>query len=166
MKTLPLDGKVDAVIPFLDRAGLATEPVTGELRDRIGWSWSALGDRLKVLSDIIGLGRYFFTDDLELDPDAVKKRLKKDGVPRILADVDEVLADRSRTTWPTLEAAVHGYAETHGHAMGLVVNAVRVATTGQGVGPGLYDCLVILGRDRCRARIASTLAMLEAGPAA
>jgi glutamyl-tRNA synthetase len=46
--------------------------------------------------------------------------------------------------------------------MGQVVNPLRVATTGQGVGPGLYDCLVILGRESCRARIASTLAMLRA----
>ena len=47
----------------------------------------------------------------------------------------------------TLETAVHDYAESHGPKMGDVVNPLRVATTGQGVGPGLYDCLVILGRD-------------------
>ncbi len=33
--------------------------------------------------------------------------------------------------------------------MGDVVNPLRVAVTGQGVGPGLYDCLFILGRDAC-----------------
>ena len=49
--------------------------------------------------------------------------------------------------------------------MGQVVNPLRVATTGQGVGPGLYDCLAILGRETCRARIAATLAMLQRGEA-
>ena len=48
--------------------------------------------------------------------------------------------------------------------MGDVVNPLRVATTGQGVGPGLYDCLFILGRETCRARIAQTLAMLKPEP--
>ncbi len=48
--------------------------------------------------------------------------------------------------------------------MGDVVNPLRVATTGQGVGPGLYDCLFILGRETCRARIAQTLALLQADP--
>ena len=38
---------------------------------------------------------------------------------------------------------------------------LRVAVTGQGVGPGLYDCLAILGRDVCRARIRQTLEMLQ-----
>ncbi len=47
--------------------------------------------------------------------------------------------------------------------MGDVVNPLRVAVTGQGVGPGLYDCLVILGRETCRARIKQTLGMLQTG---
>ena len=37
----------------------------------------ALGDRLKVFGDIIKLGRFFFTDGLEYDPEAVKKRLQE-----------------------------------------------------------------------------------------
>ena len=51
-----------------------------------------------------------------------------------------------------------------GRKIGDVVNPLRVATTGQGVGPGLYDCLFILGRETCRARIAQTLDMLKAEP--
>ena len=42
-----------------------------------------------------------------------------------------------------------------------VVNPLRVAVTGQAVGPGLYDCLAIVGRDVCRARIGQALEMLE-----
>ena len=69
------------------------------------------------------------------------------------------------TKVPTLEQAVHGFAEARGLKMGDVVNPVRVATTGQGVGPGLYDCLAIPGRDACRARISQTLEMLRSeGP--
>ncbi|WP_435005688.1 glutamate--tRNA ligase [Tundrisphaera lichenicola] len=162
MKTLSTDQKVDAVIPYLVREGLATEPVAPELRGRIASVIEALGDRLKVYSDILTLGRYFFTETLTHDPDAVKKRLRKDGVPKLLAELDEVLATTEPYDLATLEKAVHDYAESHGHPMGQVVNPLRVATTGQGVGPGLYDCLVILGRDSCRSRIAATLAMLQA----
>jgi glutamyl-tRNA synthetase len=97
------------------------------------------------------------------DPDAVKKRLKKDGVPALLAELDSLLGSTDPFDPPTLEAAVHAFAEQSGRKMGDVVNPLRVATTGQGVGPGLYDCLAILGREPCRARIAATLAMLNAG---
>ena len=63
---------------------------------------------------------------------------------------DEVLAATEPFDVATLETAIHTYAESHGHPMGQVVNPLRVATTGQGVGPGLYDCLAILGRESCR----------------
>ena len=166
MKTLSIDEKVDGALPYLRREGLAPEPVTPEFRQKVATVVRALGDRLKVFSDILTLGRYFFTETLTHDPDAVKKRLKKDGVPKMLLELDEVIASTDPFDLAALEKAVHDYAESHGHPMGQVVNPLRVATTGQGVGPGLYDCLVILGRESCRARIASTVAMLEAGASA
>ncbi len=153
---------MDGAIPFLVQEGLVTEPVSAETRTRIEAVITALGDRLKVFSDIVKLGRYFFTETLTHDPDAVKKRLRKEGVPALLTGLDQVLASVEPYDLPTLEAAVHAFAEKNNIPMGQVVNPLRVATTGQGVGPGLYDCLAILGRESCRARIAATLAMLEA----
>jgi glutamyl-tRNA synthetase len=41
--------------------------------------------------------------------------------------------------------------------VGDLVHAVRVAVTGKTVGPGLYDCLAILGREQSLARIARAL---------
>ena len=40
----------------------------------------ALGDRLKVFSDILKLGRLFLHRKMTYEPDAVKKRLRKEGV--------------------------------------------------------------------------------------
>ena len=69
----------------------------------------------------------------------------------------------SRTTWRRWRKAVHDFAERTGRKMGDVVNPVRVAVTGQGVGPGLYDCLVILGRERCRRSGSSRQVSMLAG---
>jgi len=41
--------------------------------------------------------------------------------------------------------------------VGDIIHAVRVAVTGKTVGPGLYDCLAILGREKSLARIARAL---------
>jgi len=161
MKTLPMERKVAGVIPFLKEEGLVAEPIGDVTRRRIEAVVTALGDRLKVFSDIVNLGRYFFTETLTFDPDAVKKRLRKEGVPIILGDLAELLGTVAPYDVPTLEKTVRDYAEARGLGLGLVVNALRVATTGQGVGPGLYDCLAILGRDACRARIATALERLQ-----
>lgn len=40
---------------------------------------------------------------------------------------------------------------------GDLVHAVRIAVTGKPVGPGLYDCLTIIGRDQALARIERVL---------
>jgi glutamyl-tRNA synthetase len=161
MKTVPLERKVAGVIPYLEQEGLIATPVDAETRRRIEAVVNALGDRLKVFSDILSLGRYFFTPTISYDPDAVKKRLRKEGVPVLLAELAEVLATVEPFDVPSLEKVVHDYATPRGLGLGLVVNALRVATTGQGVGPGLYDCLAILGRDTCRARIAKALELLR-----
>jgi glutamyl-tRNA synthetase len=163
MKGLPLGRKVEGVLPLLTAEGLVSEPIDETTRHRIEAVIGALGDRLKVFSDILKLGRYFFTETLTYDPDAVKKRLRKEGISALLAPLEEVLAGVEPYDLATLERAVHEFAETRGLPLGQVVNALRVATTGQGVGPGLYDCLHILGRETCRARIAQTRAMLAGG---
>ncbi len=160
MKVLPLQQKIDQVIPFLVSAGLVSEPVSEETREHIKAVVLALGDRLKVFSDIVKLGRYFFTTELTHDPDAVKKRLRKEAVPAMLTGLSELLATIEPYDLATLEKAIHDFSESRGIKMGDVVNPLRVAVTGQGVGPGLYDCLVILGRETCRNRIAKTLELL------
>jgi len=164
MKTLPLERKVEGVLPFLKDAGLVVEPLSAADRSRIESVIVALGDRLKVFSDIFKLGRFFFTRELEYDPDAVKKRLRKEGVAAMLTELGQLLGQVSPYDPPTLEKAVHDYVEPTGRKMGDVVNPLRVAVTGQGVGPGLYDCLVILGRETCRSRIEQTLGMLKQSP--
>jgi glutamyl-tRNA synthetase len=163
MKKLSLEEKVQGVLPFLRGEGLVGDPVLTSDKARIESVITALGDRLKVFSDILKLGRFFFTDALVYEPDAFKKRLRKDGVPSMLVELDQLLARVEPFDQAVLEPAVHAYAEQAGRKMGDVVNPLRVAVTGQGVGPGLYDCLAILGRAACHVRIRRTLQMLEDG---
>jgi glutamyl-tRNA synthetase len=152
----PPSAEDQEVLPFLDEPAEVSEAEAPRYRAVI----EALGDRLKIASDIVKLGLYFFADEISYDPDAVKKRLRKEGVPEILEAVQGLLAEVEPYDLETLEVRIKRLAEERGDGIGKVVNAVRVATTGQGVGPGLYDCLVILGRESCIDRIAQTRAML------
>ncbi len=165
MKTIPLERKAAGCIPYLRQAGLVGDALTADQDARLEAVITALGDRLKVFSDILKLGRFFFSEQVEYDPDAVKKRLRKDGVDAMLGDLAGLLRDAECFETAPLEQAVHAYAERAGRKMGDVVNALRVAVTGQGVGPGLYDCLVILGRETCLARIEKARALLAASKA-
>jgi glutamyl-tRNA synthetase len=53
---------------------------------------------------------------------------------------------------------LRAFVEAEGIKIGDVIHAIRVAVTGKSTGPGLFDCLALLGRMRCLARIDRALA--------
>ena len=57
-----------------------------------------------------------------------------------------------------LEEALKKFVEEQGIKAGDIVHALRIAVTGKSVGPGVYDCLAILGSEACLARIDRALA--------
>ena len=52
-----------------------------------------------------------------------------------------------------LEAAVGGVSDELGVKRGEVIHPTRVAATGRMVGPGLFETLAVLGRDRVLERL-------------
>jgi len=51
------------------------------------------------------------------------------------------------------ENALRALAEEKGVKAGLLINAARVALTGQAVAPGLFEVMVTLGQERVVARL-------------
>lgn len=163
MKTLSDDEKATACLPFLHEAGLIPAEPGDDVKALTKKVVAALGDRLKIYSDIVKLGKFFFQDNVDYDPDAFKKRLAKPDVPRILTEVTDIFEKLEPFDTPTLDKAVHDYVAASGLGMGLVVNALRVAVTGQGIGPGVYEAIEIVGREKTLQRMALVQAMLIRG---
>jgi len=53
----------------------------------------------------------------------------------------------------SLEAAVRSFAEAEGLKLGQVAQPLRAALTGRATSPGLFDVMVVLGREECLARL-------------
>jgi len=113
----------------------------------------ASGDRLKVGGDILAYADFFLVDEPPLDEAAAKQRLAKPGVRDLVTTYAAALQTVDPFEPAPLEEALKRVVEEAGVKAGDLVHAVRVAVTGKTVGPGLYDCLAILGRDRSLARI-------------
>ena len=122
----------------------------------------ALGERLKVYSDILDARDFFVPDDqLEYDEAAFKKRLLVDGAAERLKRFRERLAEVEPFEPAVLEGVFHQFVESEGIKPADVIHAVRVAVTGKSTGPGLFECLGLLGRQRCLARIDRALARVQ-----
>ena len=107
--------------------------------------------RTKFFSDMPGNCAFFFTDDFEFDEKAVEKRLKKPGVKEILLD----LADRFEKLEPfTIEAGEAMVKElSQGQGMGPWVHPIRVAVSGRMEGPGLFEMVTLLGKEKTVQRL-------------
>jgi len=156
MKELPLEEKVEGCLPYLIQAGLIADPPSEETRTRVRQIVEALGDRLKIFSDILDAD-YFFTDDIRYDEKAFQKRVRKEGVPALLAEFRERIASIEPFTVEALEAELTSFAAEKQVSTGDLIHALRLSTTGSPVGPGVYDCVVLLGREKALARIDAAL---------
>jgi nondiscriminating glutamyl-tRNA synthetase len=159
MRMLPLNEKVQGVLPFLRRARLVSDPVDlAKVRKVI----EICGDRLKLFADVLTYAAFLFRDPV-YDPQAVKKRLHKEGAAELLRTLRELLAQAQTFEAAALEAKVREFAEGRGLKFGDLNHVLRVATTGVAIGPGMYDCLEVLGKEESLRRIEHALTLASGG---
>ena len=143
---------------FLERmkaAGIPPAPLSGHLEAVL----APIQPRTKTLADIPSNCIYFFTDDYPFDDAAVAKRLAPAGTADFLVEMADAFTALPAFTLESVETLVREKAESRG-GMGAVVHPLRVAVSGTTEGPGLFEILVLIGRDRvsARCRKAATIA--------
>jgi glutamyl-tRNA synthetase len=150
---LPHEKLVQYLKPEYQKAGLWRDSLEKEESEWFRFLVDLYRPRAKVLQDFPKQSRMFLIDHVEFDQAAVDKFLKDDkirGYLRTLADRLEALPDFKHDS---VEAAVRGLADELGVKAGVLMNASRVALTGQAVAPGLFDVMILLGRDKTVARL-------------
>jgi glutamyl-tRNA synthetase len=163
MGQLSTEEKVVGCLPFLAKANFVSSPDDSEVQSFIARLLEAVGERLRLFSDILYYDEYFVSDEkLEFDEKAFKKRFKNapDSV-KLLRKFQDRLATVEPFDVATTEAALNEFVEAEGVKLGEVIHTLRVAVTGKPKGPGMFDCVALLGRDRCLARIQRALGILE-----
>jgi glutamyl-tRNA synthetase len=125
-------------------------------------------DRVRLLSQVEPMVDFLRVDEVEIDEASWAKDVEKLG-DRAAAMLDAAIEVLAGCPWDAgaikdaLEAAavVAGFVNAEGGPqVAKAQGPVRVAVTGQGVGPPLYESLVVLGRDRTLARLREARARL------
>jgi glutamyl-tRNA synthetase len=151
------------VTPALVAAGLTTAL---DLETRRDW-YLALLDLLKVrartIDDIVRQAAPYFQDEIAYDPEAEAKQWKdRAATADLLTAVRESL---SHVAWEpaAMEESLRALAERlgFGDKAGKLFQPLRVALTGLGVSPGIFEVLVMLGRERSLGRITAAVHRLR-----
>jgi glutamyl-tRNA synthetase len=157
MREVPLEDKARRCLPFLERAGLVEPGASAATLERVARVVEVLGDRIKVFGDVILQGAFFFVEPghalAPWDDKAFAKRVRAEGATGRLADYRAFLAAQEPFDAASLEQATQGWLAARSLGLADIVHAVRVAVTGSGAGPGLFDCLALVGREAVVERI-------------
>ena len=146
---LDVSARTDAVIPFWQAEGLLNHT---EDRDWLISIVEAVGERLTTLQDIVPQTRYFFTDEFEYEPKAVKKwwggsEEKREKTSEILTNLLQILEEITEFDIETVETAIWKYTDENDIKRVAAMQALRIALTGTSFGPSLFDIVTLLGRD-------------------
>ena len=117
--------------------------------------------RARTLDGIVDLARAYLRNEVEYDQDSINKHWKNSAeTAERLTKVRQRLAE-SDWNEQALEQAIRSVAEEVGVGAGKIIHPLRVAVTGSGASPGMFDVLVLLGRERALKRLDAALDMLD-----
>jgi glutamyl-tRNA synthetase len=102
-------------------------------------------------------GAQFLFARRPLDIDAAAAALLTPEARSILASAHAKLVALANWDAQVLEAAIREVAEGTGAKLGKLAQPLRAALTGRTTSPGIFDVLVLLGRDETLARIADQM---------
>ena len=128
-------------LPFVQARGLDVQPGDPRLEP----AFATVRVRASTLADAAERVDFYFRDPPVMDPAGVKKFLVPAAAAHLGALAD-LVEQAEPFTAEALEARVNAWAEQGGIAMKDFAQAARVALTGRGAAPGLFEIMVVLGR--------------------
>jgi glutamyl-tRNA synthetase len=109
-------------------------------------------DRSKTLNDLIEISDVFFKETISYDQDMSQKILD-DSAIQVVKDLHEALNIEDNWRKDALESIFDNLMTQHELGLGKLIKPVRFALTGLGYGPGIFDMMFLLGKDRCLNRL-------------
>jgi glutamyl-tRNA synthetase len=152
IKQCPSEALTGLLVPFLRE-----ESYIGDIFDR-KWLVSAVElykNRMLTLRDFLERADFLFKPDVELDAEVKAANIRPE-----MAGAFALLADRLAMVdvfdAPSAEKAFRAAAQELLLSAGDLVHPVRVALTGRTIGPGLFETMAVLGKEKTVARLKKT----------
>ncbi|MGB9496943.1 MAG: glutamate--tRNA ligase [Dissulfuribacterales bacterium] len=154
LRTLPIEEIAESVKEEFITAGIWDPAYDGEKRQWFLSTLDLIRSRFHTLKDFADLGRAYFSEDFPVDPKACKKNLlKHKELKEWLPQLADRLEGLRLWTPESTEKAVRSFAEELDAKPGIIINAIRTVVTGQLAGPGIFDVLLAIGKDRVVKRL-------------
>jgi glutamyl-tRNA synthetase len=139
--------------PMLVESGAATQEELDGDRPRLEAIMDLLKERIALTTDIPGAVGYFYGGTLDYDGAEFEKQFGKEFVRENFPELAERLRALPQWTEQSIEEAVRGLAAEKEKGARHLIHPLRFATTGRTVSAGLFETMLLLGRERSLERI-------------
>ena len=129
-----------------DHAGLTAN------KDTVLAALPELQPRAKTVLELIDLAQFIYAvRPIQVDGAATEQLTAE--ARSMLAGAKGVLEGLSDWSVPAIDGAIRTFAESRGLKLGKVAQPLRAALTGRTVSPGIFEVMVLIGKDESLARI-------------
>jgi glutamyl-tRNA synthetase len=111
-----------------------------------------LQPRAKTVLELIDLAQFIYATR-PIAPDAAAAALLTPDARGVLSSIAETLGGLNEWSVPAIDAAMRRLAEEKGLKLGKLAQPLRAALTGRTVSPGIFEVMVLIGRDESMARL-------------
>lgn len=153
-----LDKLTNDVISFLKVKNIINDKYDFEYVKKI---ISFVREREKTLVDIADAMTYYFTDNFSYDERGIKKYFAKENVTDILKNAISILNDINKFDAINTEIAYRSLVEKMNIKSGELFHPTRLAISGRTFGPGLFDIMELLGKNRTIERLKKAKEYIE-----
>ena len=133
--------------------------------DGLDWNYlkeivKLIKDRSKTISEISEMSELFFQESLEYDQELISKTFKEESIS-ITKDFKNALESCQEWNRNEIEIIFDNLMAQHDVQIGKVMKPIRVALTGIPFGPGIFDLILLLGKDMCLKRLRKLLSLVD-----
>jgi glutamyl-tRNA synthetase len=145
--------EIERLLPYIPQGQeLLAAKLTPELRSKLVAAMPGLKERAKTLLELIDGARFLYADrPIALD-DKAARLLNAEARALIGALLGDLAAIEDWSA-AAVEDAVRAFSERQGVKLGAVAQPLRAALTGRTTSPGIFEVLVVLGKDESLARL-------------
>jgi glutamyl-tRNA synthetase len=148
---------LDGVLPHLPNGAAVAPKLTPAVREQFLMAMPELKERAKTLVELLEAASFIWADR-PLAPDDKAKALLTPEARALLGEIIPVLEAVESWTAEATEQAVRSYAERIAAKLGAVAQPLRAALTGRTTSPGIFNVLMVLGRQESLARLKDQVA--------
>ena len=161
MRLIPPERLAAEALPFYEAAGLLQAPLKAEAEAYYQRVAAAVHDRVRTLAEMADASTYFYREVDSYDAKGVKKHFQKEGSAALLRRAAALLKTVEPFTLDSIEAAYRSLSEELGISAGRLIHPTRLAVSGRTMGPGLFEIIVLLGRERTVDRLTRAALWIE-----